>query len=151
MNRRNFLSFAGGTIALSVIPMNINADDYRKLKPDVWTAHTIDDATKALYGMKTPILSDQIKIKVPKINSSGASVPIKFETTLDAKTIALFQDANPESAVAVFDVNKYDLKKYDVKIKMEKDGVIMVLVEGTDGKVYMNKVATKVAAGGCEG
>jgi len=151
MNRRNFLSFAGGTIALSVIPMNINADDYRTLKPDVWTAHTIDDATKALYGMKTPILSDQIKIKVPKINSSGASVPIKFETTLDAKTIALFQDANPESAVAVFDVNKYDLKKYDVKIKMEKDGVIMVLVEGTDGKVYMNKVATKVAAGGCEG
>ena len=35
--------------------------------------------------------------------------------------------------------------------QMEKDGVIMVLVEGTDGKVYMNKVATKVAAGGCEG
>jgi len=151
MNRRNFLSFAGGTIALSVIPMNINAEDYRKLKPTVWEAHNIDDATKALYGMKTPIQSDQIKITVPKINSSGASVPIKFETTLDAKTIALFQDANPESAVAVFDVNKYDLKKYDVKIKMEKDGVIMVLVEGTDGKIYMNKVATKVAAGGCEG
>jgi len=151
MNRRNFLSFAGGTIALSVIPMNINAEDYRKLKPTVWEAHNIDDATKALYGMKTPIQSDQIKITVPKINSSGASVPIKFETTLDAKTIALFQDANPESAVAVFDVNKYDLKKYDVKIKMEKDGVIMVLVEGTDGKIYMNKVVTKVAAGGCEG
>lgn len=151
MNRRNFLSFAGGTIALFVIPMNINAEDYRKLKPTVWEAHNIDDATKALYGMKTPIQSDQIKITVPKINSSGASVPIKFETTLDAKTIALFQDANPESAVAVFDVNKYDLKKYDVKIKMEKDGVIMVLVEGTDGKIYMNKVVTKVAAGGCEG
>ncbi len=151
MNRRNFLSFAGSTIALSVIPMNVNAEDYRKSKPTVWEAHNIDDATKALYGMKTPIQSDQIKITVPKINSSGASVPVKFETTLDAKTIALFQDANPESAVAVFDVNKYDLKKYDVKIKMEKDGVIMVLVEGTDGKIYMNKVATKVAAGGCEG
>jgi sulfur-oxidizing protein SoxY len=151
MNRRNFLSFAGSTIALSVIPMNINAEDFRKSKPAVWEAHNIDDATKALYGMKTPIQSDKIKITVPKINSSGASVPIKFETTLDAKSIALFQDANPESAVAVFDVNIYDLKRYDVKIKMEKDGVIMVLVEGTDGKIYMAKATTKVAAGGCEG
>jgi sulfur-oxidizing protein SoxY len=151
MNRRNFLSFAGSLLALSAIPMNLNAKDYRKLKPSVWTAHNIDDATKALYGMKTPIESDQIKIDVPKINSSGATVPVKFSTTLDAKTVALFQDANPESAVAVFESNIYDLKKYEVKIKMEKDGEIMVLVEGTDGKIYMAKAKTQVAAGGCEG
>ena len=151
MNRRNFLSFAGSVLALSAIPMNLSAEDYRKLKPSVWTAHNIDDATKALYGMKTPIESDQIKIDVPKINSSGATVPVKFSTTIDAKTIALFQDANPESAVAVFDVNIYDMKTYDVKIKMEKDGEVMVLVEGTDGKIYIAKAATKVAAGGCEG
>ena len=151
MNRRNFLTFAGSALALSVIPMNLNAEDYRKMKPSVWTAHNIDDATKALYGMKTPIESDQIKINVPKINSSGATVPVKFSTTIDAKTVALFQDANPESAVAVFDVNIYDMKNYEVKIKMEKDGVIMVLVEGTDGKIYMAKAATQVAAGGCEG
>ena len=151
MNRRNFLNFAGSTLALSVIPMNLSAEDFRKAKPDIWTAHNIDDATKALYGLKTPIESDQVKIKVPKINSSGGSVPVKFETSLDAKTIALFQDANPESAVAVYKVNKYDLKKYDVKIKMEKDGVVMVLVETTDGKIYMAKASTKVAAGGCEG
>lgn len=151
MNRRNFLSFAGGLVALSVIPVNLKAEDYRKLKPSVWEAHTIDDATKALYGLKTPIESDQIKINVPKINSSGGAVPVKFETSLDAKTIALFQDANPESAVAVFDVGVYDLKKYEVKIKMGKNGTIMVLVEGTDGKIYMAKVTTEVAAGGCEG
>jgi sulfur-oxidizing protein SoxY len=151
MNRRNFLTFAGSAIALSVIPMNLNAEDFRKSKPTVWEAHNIDDATKALYGMKTPIQSDQIKINVPKINSSGGAVPVKFESTLDAKTIALFQDANPESAVAVFDVSIYDLKKYEVKIKMGTSGTIMVLVEATDGKIYMAKVTTEVAAGGCEG
>ncbi len=151
MDRRSFLSFAGGLVALSVVPMNLSAEDYRKLKPKVWEAHTIDDATKALYGIKTPIESDQIKLTVPKINSSGGAVPVKFETTLDAKTIALFQDANPESAVAVFDVNIYDLKKYEVKIKMGKSGTIMVLVEATDGKIYMAKATTEVAAGGCEG
>ncbi len=151
MNRRNFLSFAGGLVALSVVPINLSAEDYRKLKPKVWEAHTIDDATKALYGMKTPIESDEIKLTVPKINSSGSAVPVKFETTLDAKTIALFQDANPESAVAVYDVTKYDLKKYQAKIKLEKDCTVMVLVEGTDGKIYMAQAKTQVAAGGCEG
>lgn len=151
MNRRNFLSFAGGLVALSVVPIDLSAEDYRKLKPDVWTAHTIDDATKALYGAKTPIETDEIKIKVPKINSSGAAVPIKFETSIDAKTIALFQDANPESAVAVFEVGAYDVKKYAVKVKMGKDGTVMVLVEGKDGNIYMAKAKTQVAAGGCEG
>ena len=151
MNRRSFLNFAGSLVALSVIPINLSADDYRKLKPTVWEATNIDDATKALYGIKVPIETDKIKIKVPKINSSGAKVPVTFETSIDAKTIALFQDANPESAVAVFDVGPYDVKKYGAKIKMAKDGVVMGLVEGTDGNIYMAKTATKVAAGGCEG
>jgi sulfur-oxidizing protein SoxY len=151
MNRRNFLTFAGSLIALSVVPMNLRASDYRKLKPQVWEAHTIDDATKALYGVKDVIETDKIKIKVPKINSSGAAVPVKFETSLEAKTVALFQDANPESAVAVYETNKYDLQKYDVKIKMAESGTIMVLVEAKDGKIYMAKATTEVAAGGCEG
>ncbi len=151
MNRRNFLTFAGSLIALSVVPMNLKATDYRKLKPKVWEAHTIDDATKALYGVKDVIETDKIKIKIPKINSSGAAVPVKFETFLDAKTVALFQDANPESAVAVYETNKYDLQKYDVKIKMAESGTVMVLVEAKDGKIYMAKATTEVAAGGCEG
>ncbi|MEA1893076.1 MAG: thiosulfate oxidation carrier protein SoxY [Campylobacterota bacterium] len=151
MNRRDFLTFAGSAIALSVIPMNLSAQDYRKSKPSVWTAHTIDDATKALYNVKDVAVSDQIKLTVPKINSSGGAVPVKFSTTLDAKTIALFQDANPESAVAVYEVNKYDLKKYEAKIKMGTSGTIMVLVETTDGEIYMTKTTTEVAAGGCEG
>ncbi len=151
MNRRNFLTFAGSLIALSVVPMNLRATDYRKIKPKVWEAHTIDDATKALYGVKDVIETDKIKIKIPKINSSGAAVPVKFETSLDAKTVALFQDANPESAVAVYETNKYDLQKYDVKIKMAESGTVMVLVEAKDGKIYMAKATTEVAAGGCEG
>ncbi|RLA81183.1 MAG: thiosulfate oxidation carrier protein SoxY [Epsilonproteobacteria bacterium] len=151
MNRRNFLSFAGSAVALSVIPMNLIAEDYRKSKPSVWTAHNIDDATKALYNIKDAIHSDEVQIEVPNINSSGGAVPVKFGTTLDAKTIALFQDANPESAVAVYEVNIYDVKQYEAKIKMAVSGTIMVLVEGTDGKIYMNKAKTEVAAGGCEG
>lgn len=151
MNRRNFLSFAGGLVALSVVPIDLSAEDYRKLKPLLWEATTIDEATQALYGVKEVIETDQITITVPRINSSGATVPVGFKTTIDAKTIALFQDANPESAVAVYDVSPYDLKTYSVKIKMAKDGLVMVLVEGRDGNIYMAKAGTRVAAGGCEG
>lgn len=143
MNRRKFIYFAGSLVALSVVPMNLKAEDYRALKPDVWTAHNIDDATKALYGLKTPIETDKIKLKVPKINSSGGAVPIKFETSIEAKTIALFQDANPESAVAVFEVGSFTVPKYAVKIKMGQNGTVMVLVEGKDGNIYMAKVKNR--------
>lgn len=151
MDRRKFLSFAGSLVAISVLPLDLRAEDYRKSKPAVWEAQTIDEATKALYNIKDPIETDQIKITIPPMNSSGAKVPVKFETTLDAKTIALFQDANPESAVAVYSVSPYDVKTYGVKIKMAQDGKVMVLVEARDGKIYMAQATTKVAAGGCEG
>lgn len=151
MNRRNFLTYVGSALALSVIPASLSADDYRKLKPDAWSAHTIDDGIKALYGHTNLIESKDIKIKLPKVAANGGAVPVKFSTKIEAKTVALFQDANPESAVAVYTTNKYSINKYEVKIKMGQSGTVMVVVEGTDGKLYMAKQSLDVAAGGCEG
>ena len=82
---------------------------------------------------------------------SPSSIPVDFSTKIPAKTIALFQDANPESAVVIYDVNKYDLTDYSVKIKMGKSGTITVIVEGQDGKLYGAKKTLEVALGGCEG
>lgn len=151
MNRRNFFGVVGSALAVSLAPVSLSADDYRKLKPKAWTAHKVDEAISALYGSAKPVVSDKVKIKVPKVNSSGSKVPVKFSTTIPAKTVALFQDANPESAVAVFTVGEYDLTDYEVKIKMGQSGTITVVVEGQDGKLYMASQATDVAAGGCEG
>jgi sulfur-oxidizing protein SoxY len=151
MDRRSFFTLAGSAFALSALPVSLSAADYRKMKPTVWTAHKVDDAIKALYGNKPIAESNKVKIKTPKVNSSGSKVPVSFSTTIPVKTVALFQDANPESAVAVFTVTEYDLTDYEVKIKMGKSGTITVVVEGQDGKLYMAKQATDVAAGGCEG
>ena len=129
----------------------ITTEDFRKLKPDVWTAHKVNDAVTAMYGNAKLIESDKVTIKVPKVNSSGGKVPVRFGTTIPAKTVTLLQDANPESAVAVFTVGEYDLTDYEVTIKMGQSGTITVVVEGKDGKLYMAKQATDVAAGGCEG
>jgi len=152
MNRRNFFGVVGGALAaVSLTPSGLFADDYRKLKPKAWTAHKVDAAVKALYGDVKLIESDKVKIKVPKVNSNGGAVPVKFGTKIPAKTIALFQDANPEAAVAVYTVTKYDITDYEVRIKMAENGTVSVVVEGQDGKFYTAKQATEVAAGGCEG
>ncbi|HHB94674.1 MAG TPA: thiosulfate oxidation carrier protein SoxY, partial [Campylobacterales bacterium] len=74
MNRRKFLGL--GLAAVALAPVAINAIDFRKEKPDAWTAKTIDDAIKALYGDVKPIESDKIKIKNPKVASNGGAVPV---------------------------------------------------------------------------
>lgn len=150
MNRRKFLGYFGSAVALSVVPASLSADDYRKLKPKAWEAHTVDDAIKALYGT-TEMIEKDVKLKLPKVASNGGAVPLKFSTKIPAKTVAVFQDANPEAAVAVYTVGKYDMTSYSLKIKMGKSGTVTIVVEGLDGKLYVAKQSLEVAAGGCEG
>jgi sulfur-oxidizing protein SoxY len=160
MERRQFLSMTLGALALAVVPASVKAEDFRKLKPTVWTAHTVDDAIKAMYGTTELIENDSVFLKAAgeaynsgkkAVASSGGAIPVNFSTELPAKTISVFQDANPESAVIVYSVNKYSVNDYDIKIKMAKPGTITVVVEGEDGKLYAAKQTLDVALGGCEG
>ena len=150
MERRKFLSLTLGALALAVVPASVKAEDYRKLKPTVWSAHTVEDAIKNMYGT-TKTIEEGVKLSAPKVASNGGAVPVKFGTKISAKTIAVFQDANPESAVCVYSVNEYSVNDYEIKIKMGKSGTITVVVEGTDGKLYSAKQTLEVALGGCEG
>ena len=150
MDRRNFLSFTLGSLALAVLPASVKAEDYRKLKPTVWTAHTVEDAIKNLYG-STALIEKGVKLKTPDVAANGGAIPVDFSTKIPAKTVAVFQDANPEAAVIVYDVGPYDMTDYSIKIKMGKPGTITVVVEGQDGKLYAAKKSLDVAKGGCEG
>jgi sulfur-oxidizing protein SoxY len=150
MQRRQFLSLTLGALALAVVPASIRAEDFRKAKPTVWTAHTVDDAIKAMYGTTTTI-EKGVKLKAPDVAANGGAIPVDFSTKIPAKTIAVFQDANPEAAVLVYSIGKYDVTNYSIKIKMGKSGTITVVVEGLDGKLYSAKKTLDVAKGGCEG
>ena len=150
MERRKFLSLTLGALALAVAPASVKAEDYRKLKPTVWTAHTVDDAIKNMYGT-TSTIEEGVKLTAPKVASNGGAVPVNFSTKIPAKTIAVFQDANPEAAVCVYSVNKHSINDYAIKIKMGKSGTITVVVEGQDGKLYSAKQTLDIALGGCEG
>ena len=159
MERRNFLSVTLGALALAAVPASVRAEDFRKSKPTVWEAHTVEDAIKALYG-NTTLVEEGVKLKAAgesfdsgkkAVASSGGAIPVEFSTEIPAKTIAVFQDANPESAVCVYTMNKYSVNKYSIKIKMGKPGTITIVVEGLDGKLYAAKQTLDVALGGCEG
>lgn len=150
MDRRKFLSLTLGSLALAVLPASVKAADYRKLKPNVWSAHTVEDAIKNMYG-STNLVMEGVKLKAPDVASNGGAVPVDFSTKIPARTVAVFQDANPESAVIVYEVGEYDVTDYSIKIKMGKSGTITVVVEGKDGKLYAAKKTLDVALGGCEG
>jgi len=150
MQRRKFLGLTLGALALSAIPAQLAAEDFRKSKPKVWSAHTVDDAIKAMYGSNNLVM-EGVKLKAPDVASNGGAIPVSFSTTKDVKTIAVFQDANPEAAVLVVDVNPYSVNNYSIKIKMAKSGTITIVAEGKDGKLYAAKKTLDVALGGCEG
>jgi len=137
-------------VAAAVLPASLSAVDWRATKPDTWTAHTVADAIKAQYGDIKPEESG-VTVKAPKVASNGGAIPVTVKSKLDAKTVALFQDANPEAAVCVWDVQEGGIVDYMAKIKMKKSGTITAIVEGRDGKFYVGTVTLEVALGGCEG
>ena len=126
MERRKFLGMTLGAVALAAVPASVKAEDFRKSKPAVWTAHTVDDAIKAMYGSNNLVM-EGVKLKAPDVASNGGAIPVDFSTDKDVKTIAVFQDANPEAAVLVVETNKYSVNKYSIKIKMAKSGTITIL------------------------
>jgi len=137
-------------VAVAAMTVSLSATDYRAEKPDAWTAHTVPTAIKALYGEITPADAD-IKLKAPKVASNGGSIPVSVKTDIPAKSVAIFQDANPEATVVVFTVPEGSAADFALKIKMKKSGTITAIVEGKDGKFYSTKLALEVALGGCEG
>jgi len=149
MNRRKFLGL--GLAVVGLAPVVANAIDFRKEKPNAWTAKSVDDAIKALYGDIKPEESGKITLKTPKVASNGGAIPVTVKTDIDAKSVAMFQDVNPESAVIVWSVPENGIVDYSTKIKMKKSGKVTVVVESRDGKFYTKTNSLEVALGGCEG
>ena len=149
MNRRNFLSLGLGALAVSMVPSTLSAIDFRATKPKAWTATKVDAAIKEVFG-DLPKGEGKIKLKAPDIAENGAVIPVTISTKLKSKTVAIFQDANPESTIAVFTVPENGIIDYSVRIKMAKTGTVTV-VANVDGKLVSASKLVKVTIGGCGG
>jgi sulfur-oxidizing protein SoxY len=151
MNRRKFLGL--GVMAVAAMPATLSAlstIDFRATKPDTWTAHKVDEAVKALYG-DIKAEENGVTVKAPKVASNGGAIPVTVKSDISAKSVAVFQDANPEATVCVFNCDKDSIIDYMFKIKMKASGTITAIVEGQDGKFYKGAITIEVAKGGCEG
>ena len=152
LNRRKFLGLSIGVAAAAMIPATLSATDFRATKPGAWrgpNATKIDSAMKELYGTSNTTEA-KVKLKAPSIAENGALVPIQVSTKLKGKSVAIFQDANPESLVAVFTVPNNGIIDYKLRIKMAKTGTVKAVVN-VDGKLYSASTLVKVTAGGCGG
>ena len=150
MNRRNFLGLSVGVAAAAMIPVSLSATDFRATKPKAWTAKNVNDAMTEVFGTSNTTVSKKVKLKAPDIAENGAVIPVTISTKMNAKTMAIFQDANPESAVAVFTVPANGIPDYSVRIKMSKTGTVTAVAD-VDGKLYSTSKVVKVTIGGCGG
>ena len=149
MTKRNNLTLS--VLTALVLPLGAQATDYRETNPKAWTAQTVNDAVQALYGDVKLIKSADITLKAPTVVASGASVPVSVKSSIDAKSVSLYQDANPESAVAVWNVLEGAIINYSTKVKLKTNSKVIVVIEGKDGNYYTTERSVQVTGGGCEG
>lgn len=140
MKRRHFLALSLCTVPYSA---PLFALDHKRKTPKAWSASSINDAAMALYGREkfsTIQKSKNIEIIVPNsIVKDRENIPITIRSNIKAKTVSLFQDANPKSLVAVFHVNEDSIIAYELTIRMEFKGTIFAVVEGLEGKLYYTR------------
>ena len=163
MNRRNFLGLGLGVAAAAAIPSSLSAVDFRATKPKAWSTINkfkkgtkgdlaqsgVEASIKEIFGTSATT-AGKVKVKAPDIAENGAVVPIHVSSKLAGKTVAVFQDANPEATVAVFTVPANGLIDYKLRIKMQQTGTVTAVVEA-DGKLFSSSKMVKVTAGGCGG
>lgn len=149
MKRRNFLGLGLGVLAATVVaPSALSAANYRETKPKAWDADKVDSAIKDIFGTNATS-EGKVKLKAPDIAENGAVIPVTVSAKAGSR-VAILQDANPESLVAVFDVPKGGIIDYSVRIKMMKTGNVFAIVED-GGKLYKASKQVKVTIGGCGG
>lgn len=96
-----------------------------------------------------------IVLNAPQQAENAAIVPFSFLINFDQaiiKKVYVFTDANPILLTAILTpsipINKIAI---ETRIRLEKNSMVRVLVESTDGKLFMNSVAIKTPGGGCGG
>ena len=129
----------------------LEADSSVRSNSGAWQATSVKSAMQIIFGGDKAIKSTLIHIKAPSLAENGGSVPVKIKTTIPARRVAIFQDANPRALVAVWDVPYGGIVNYVLRIKMKHTGLITVVVEGLDGLLYISQAKVEVSIGGCGG
>jgi sulfur-oxidizing protein SoxY len=150
MQRRKFLTIGAAAAAVSVLPLNLSATDYRKTAAPAWEAADSKGAISAMFG-NGAMTEGTIEIKAPKLAENGGAVPIGIKSKEALTTIAIFQDANPRSAVVVMEMADNAVIDIMTKIKMRKTADVTIIAKDKSGKLHKAVQKVEVSIGGCGG
>jgi len=97
----------------------------------------------ALYGREAFShiqKSDRITVTAPTaIAQDPLNVTIGIKSDIKAKSVAIFQDANPKALTAIIDTDEHSIIDYELNIIMERKGTVFVVIEGLDGQLYYKR------------
>ena len=135
-SRRQFL--------LSLLTLSsLRALDFHKTNPDAWEKSTLNEAAMALYGEKkfsTIRKSTNVELIAPRhIVRDQYNITIGIKSNIKAKSVAIFQDANPKALVAVFNIHNFDPVDFEINIQMEFKGTLFAVVEDANGVLYYTR------------
>lgn len=149
MQRRSFLRSALSVVALAVgwlKPRHAHAAEWSK---DAFSARTVDEALKHLYGSATPTPSANVQLQAPFQASDGARVAITVSTKLtDVQSISILVDKNPRPLAAHVTPRGDTAAYFSTTIKMAATSDVRCIIK-TGDRLYSAKQTIKVTVGGC--
>ena len=115
---------------------------------DVWQETNSDDAINKLYGSTETIEGNfTIMLKGDHLitlddgicTGNAARINLAIQSNINLRSLAIFQDANPYSTIAVFNTYKNPISVYQLTFKMKNTSLIRVVGKGADGLLYESK------------
>ncbi len=146
MTRRDALLFAGGLVAISVVPLPVTA------------AETAMDEIKQFTGGGDAAESGRVTLEMPEIAENGNTVPltVSVDSPMSSddyvKRVMVVADANPRPGVATFHFTpKSGVAEASTRMRLAKTQNVIAVAEMSDGSFHMAKATVKVTIGGCGG
>lgn len=117
---------------------------------DAFSAKSLDDAIKGLFGTAEMSASPAVKLKAPTQAENSAQVQVQVTADMpNVEAIAIFVEKNPSPLVAHASFTGA-AGYFSARMKMGQTSDVYAVVKA-GGKLHMAKQNVKVTAGGCGG
>ncbi len=149
ISRRFFLTVGVISGSISLLSMSLLSKLAMAEFPSAaFDADKYNDALKGLIGDQE-MLEGHVMIEAPEIAENGSTVPVKVSTDLEnVEWISIFGDKNPRPWISRFHFHGKAEPFISTRIKLRESSNVIAIVKA-NGKIYSNKRAVKVTAGGC--
>lgn len=121
----------------------------------IWSIMNINEAIKELYGNADFKYGDEIQVTLPKFTHKLHSIPIKIKSNLNLESIAIFQDREKYSTVAIIKIPSAAIIDYLFHFKMNVgcDNIVAIVAKGKDGTIYRKDklISTAPHDANCDG